>query len=1030
MTVVYPQVHTSADLLESTIRIDELIPFLQQQKAEACAIVNTKLYGLMPFWHAVCEAGIHAVVGLSVHVQFQDESVRPLIIYAQTDDGYKNLLKITSAISIQKEGILPWRWLAGYAKGCIGLVPLLEDEWLSQQGHACFKELVGLFGHAFIFGGICRPAGAIHTFEDTMVNLCKENNCQIVATHEAFFLQPGDYTAYEVARAIALGDRLEDHEGQINNRFGYLPTADMLTGWFIDCLEWLEASRTMLASCKVIMPEKIVQMPKFPIPEGQAAEQLLAFQAMEGLKKRLVSDTPDEQYVKRLNYELHIINSMGFADYFLIVADFIAYARSVNILTGPGRGSSASSLVAYALQITQVDPLQYGLLFERFLNPERVSLPDIDIDFVDSKRQKVIQYVAEKYGKSHVAQIITFGTLSAKAVARDVARVFGFDAEAMEFVSRNIPNKPGVTLKQAYEQSEPLRDWIVQDERHIQWFEVAKKLEGLPRNASTHAAGIVLSSKPLVDIVPIEDGHDHIYLTQWPMQEVEAAGLVKMDFLGLRNLTILEKIRWAIYRVGGTWIDFERIPLNDDKTFQLLQVGDTAGIFQLESDGMRQALREIRPTQFLDIVAVNALYRPGPMDFIPVYARRKHGQEQVVMPHPSIEPILRETYGVIIYQEQIMQIAVTMAGFTIGQADLLRRAVSKKKREILEEQRMSFVNGAVLQGYSRDIAEEVYALIVRFADYGFPKSHAVAYSLISYQMAYLKANYPASFYAALLSNSIGNTDKMYSLMLEAKSKGIVILPPSIEKSMRSFTVENSAIRFGLGAIKGVPAPFLTELLSLRKQHPKAFHNLFDLAVCLSAKHFKRKALQPLIYAGAFDDYGKDRAVLLASLDAAVKHAELLRPTEEIDYAVASEMQFGKPKYIETELINDKEKLLHERDSLGFYLSEHPILKERQKFPEVNVNVQMLRQMRQGTLIRFVGLIEEIKKIRTKKGEQMAFLQVEDEFGSVSVTLFPKEFEDAASWLTEEIAVYVEGVLEIRFGKPQIKTKNIRSSAEL
>lgn len=1025
--IVYPQVHTSADLLKSTIRIEELIPFLQQQKAEACAIVNSKLYGLLPFWHAVRGAGIHAVIGLTVKVQFQDETVYPLTIYAKTNDGYQNILKMSSAIAIHQDELLPFRWLTGYAKGCIALVPILEANWLSEQGRMHFNELLKIFGRDNLFVGISRPAGVAHVFEQEAEVFSKEQHCAIVATQEGFFLQSDDYIAYEVAQAIASGVRLEDREEQTENRSHFLPTAAMVQSWFNDHPEWLESARTMLASCQVTIPERTVQMPKFPLSDGQTAEQVLAFQAMDGLKMRLGTDNPHEQYVQRLQYELTIINSMGYADYFLIVADFIAFARKSNILTGPGRGSSASSLVAYALQITQVDPLQYGLLFERFLNPERVSLPDIDVDFVDSKRQQVIQYVADKYGKSNVAQIITFGTLSAKAVARDVARVFGFDVEMMDFISRNIPNKPGITLRQAYEQSEQLRNWIAQDERNMKWFEVARKLEGLPRNSSTHAAGVVLSPKPLVEVVPIDAGHDGIYLTQWPMQEVEACGLVKMDFLGLRNLTILERIRWSIYRENGKWIDFERIPLNDANTFQLLQTGDTSGIFQLESEGMRQALRDICPTHFLDIVAVNALYRPGPMDFIAVYARRKRGQEQVVMPHPAIEPILRETYGVIIYQEQIMKIAVTMASFTIGQADLLRRAVSKKKREILEEQRMAFVNGSIKQGYPQTVAEEVYELIVRFADYGFPKSHAVAYSMISYQMAYLKANYPAHFFAALMSNAIGNTDKLHTFMLEAKAKGIEILPPSIEKSFRNFSVENGSIRVGLGAVKGVPAPFITELISLRKQYSRAFHNLFDLAVCLSAKQFKKKVIEQLIYAGAFDDFGKDRAVLLATLDAAIKHAEIVRPTEEIDYLVATEMLFGKPKYIEAEPMTEKEKLVHERESIGFYLSEHPILKERKKWPQVNTTIQMLGQMRQGTLVKLVGIVEEVRKIRTKKGEQMAFVQIQDEFGSVSVTLFPKEFQTVMSWLVEEAVVYIEGILEFRFGKPQIKVKTIQNS---
>lgn len=1025
MSIVYPQVRTSADLLHSTIRLEELIPFLQQQKAEACAIVNTKLYGLLPFWHGLQSGGIHAVIGLSVNVQLTEERIFPLIVYAQTTDGYQHLLKISSAISIRQDGLLPIRWLAGYAKGCIALVPLCNEAWQTEHATDYFRELTGIFGSS-LYGGISREEGIIHPNESAAVALCEQYHCTVVATHESYFLKPEDYKAYEVARAIELGLKFSDTNEVIGNRLNYLPTTEMLMSWFADKREWLEDAKKMLISCKVLPPKQEIFMPKFPLPIGQTAEQQLAFKALESLKQRLEVERLPQHYLDRLEYELHIINTMGYADYFLIVADFIAFARKEHILTGPGRGSSASSLVAYALQITKVDPLHYGLLFERFLNPERISLPDIDVDFVDSKRQKVIQYVAEKYGQAYVAQIITFGSLSAKAVARDVARVFGFSAEQMEFISRSIPNKQGITLLEAYNQSEVLRQWIAQDAKHVEWYEVARKLEGLPRNASTHAAGVVLSPKPLVEVIPIEAGHDGIYLTQWPMQEVEGVGLLKMDFLGLRNLTILEQIRWSIYRLNGSWLDFDKIPLHDDKTFQLLQCGDTSGIFQLESEGMRQALKEIQPNHFLDIVAVNALYRPGPMDFIPVYARRKHGKEPIVMPHQALEPILKETFGVIIYQEQIMQIAVTMAGFTFGQADLLRRAVSKKKRDILEEQQAVFVKGALKKGYAQNVAEDIYQLIVRFADYGFPKSHAVAYSVISFHMAYLKAHYPAHFYAALLSNAIGNSEKMYIFIQEAKQKGMTILPPSIIKSMRYFSVEPEGIRIGLGAIKNVPAPLITQLMALRKDDPKPFHNLFDLAVCLSGKYFKKKTIESLIYAGVFDEYGKDRAVLLASLDAAIRHMELVRPDESIDYNEASQMAFGKPKYMEAATMTEKDKLFFEKEALGFYLSEHPIVKMRSQYPNVNCHMQQLKQMRDGASVRFIGSVEEIKVIRTKKGEQMAFVRLADEYSSTSVTLFPREYEVVKHWLQEDIFVYVEGALEFRFGKPQIRTKRIQN----
>lgn len=1020
LTHVYTQMYTSADILKSTIRLEQLIPFLQEQQTQACAIVNTKLYGLLPFCQAMQRANLHVVMGLTLNVQWKEHTI-PLVLYAQTQEGYQNLLKISSAVSIRQDEVLPWKWLQGYQSGCMVMLAGTDAQENFEVWKSFASSLQSVFGERF-FVGIARPLGMVSEQEAEIVSWCATENIEIGATQCCYFLRPEDHFAYEVARAIDTGGKLNEGMYTAASKGLFAPTKEEWQTWFVDRPEWLAKSASMLGSCTAKIPEMTTQMPKFPVPTGETAEQLLAKEAYSGLTARLQQPLPRE-YQERLDYELEVICSMGYADYFLIVADFMRYAKDNRILTGPGRGSSASSLVAYSLSITQVDPLQYGLLFERFLNPERISLPDIDIDFVDAKRQKVIQYVAQKYGKAHVAQIITFGTLSAKAVARDVARVFDFDSEILEKISKSIPNKPGMTLQWAYTESTNLQQWIAENEMHGKWFEVALKLEGLPRNASTHAAGIVLAPTPLVETVPIEEGHDGIYLTQWSMGDVEASGLVKMDFLGLRNLTLLEQIRWSIYKANGPWIEFERIPMHDEKTFKLLQEGDTMGIFQLESEGMQKALREIRPTHFLDIVVVNALYRPGPIEFIPVYAKRKYGQEQVVLPHPVLEPILRETFGVIVYQEQIMRIASVMAGFTMGQADLLRRAVSKKKREVLEAQRAAFEKGAIRQGYTRAVAEEVYALIERFADYGFPKSHAVAYSVISYHMAYLKAHFPRSFYAALLSNATGNVDKIQQLVAEAKDKGIVFYPPSLLQSTKFFTVENEGIRYSLSGVKGVPQPFIEKLLQLREANKSAFHNLFDLAVLLSAQHFKLKIMESLVSAGALDYLGKDRAILLATLDAALKHAELLRPTDEIDLEAATAFSFGKPKYMQAEQMTSKEKLQREKESLGFYISAHPVSDERVYWREVNATCRELKKMREGTYVKLIGMIEEVKIIRTKKGEQMAFVQLQDEYNSVSVTLFPQVFQLVQNALQEDEMLYIEGTLELRFGKPQVKAKH-------
>ncbi|CAM5202471.1 DNA-directed DNA polymerase OS=Ureibacillus acetophenoni OX=614649 GN=SAMN05877842_102498 PE=4 SV=1 [Ureibacillus acetophenoni] len=1025
----YPQIRTSADLLKSTIRIDELIPFLQNQKAKACAMVNTKLYGLLPFWQEVSKAGIHPVVGLKVQLQFQDKQVFPIILYAQTTDGYKNLLKITSSISIRADQTLPYRWLVGYSKGLVVVLPLLENKgiWLQDDSLENLKQVVDSFYSQLVFG-ISRAGGEISPLEEKAVQLSNYFKTKIIAIHDCLFLKKEDYFAFEVANAIETGVKLSERTQTDNKEKQYVPTTQEWNEWFFDHPEWLLEAEQLLLSCRVDIENKRTYMPKFPLPEGVSSEEVLYQLSMEGLKNRLQTATPSEVYIDRLRYELSIINSMGYADYFLIVSDFMKFAHSAGILTGPGRGSSASSLVAYVLQITQVDPIHYGLLFERFLNPERITLPDIDIDFVDTRRQEVIEYVAKKYGEQHVAQIITFGTLSAKAVARDVARMFNFESETLEMISRLLPNKLGITLSEAYASSEKLRAWIEGEPIRKKWFEVALKLEGLPKNASTHAAGVILSPVPLVEVAPIEKGHDDIYLTQWPMQEVEKQGLLKMDFLGLRNLTIIEQIRKSIHYTNKIEIDLNQIPLNDQKTYELLQRGDTAGIFQLESDGMQNALREIKPTQILDIVAVNALYRPGPMEFIPTYARRKAKKEPVVMPHPILEPILKETYGIIVYQEQIMQIANVLAGFTFGQADLLRRAVSKKNIDILNEQKATFVSGAIQKGFSQQVAEEVYELIVRFANYGFAKSHAVAYSLISYQMAFLKANFPVHFYAALMTNSIGNPDKLFQYILEAKNKGIVIERPSIQKSYRHFYVEQGKIRFSLSVIRGVSQNFLKKLVETRSNLGRPFEDIFDMATALSAATFTRKELEPLIKAGALDDFGKDRASLLATIDAAIKHAKIVRPTEEDNLFSSNPNIFGRPKYIEVDPIPQKIKLQFEKEVLGFYLSEHPVTLERRNMNDIQFNTKTLRNLRPHTFVKLVGMIDHVRQIRTKKGELMAFVQLSDEFGTISLTLFPKEYNAVIGWIREEMIVYVEGLLEYRQEKPQIVVKLLEKTS--
>jgi len=1022
MKPVYPQIGTSADLLNSTIRLEKLIPFLQQQRATSVAITNKRLYGILPFYLAVKKAGLHPVIGLSCHIEVTDETLVEVQIYAKSNIGYQNLLKISSALETKALTALPIKWLQAYKKDCF-VVVTMSKLGSSDAVEPILNELQTCLA-SNLLGGIERPGGTIASNENELIELCEKRQIQLIATHQSNYIASEDAFAYEVAQAIASGTKLNDalRHKPIHEHY-YLPTAQQWSEWFTDHPEWLQHTEHILQSCHVELVTNQLHMPKFPVPENVQTKDVLREKCISGLEERL--EDFNEPYKDRLEMELKVINQMGYADYFLIVADFMEYAKNNQILTGPGRGSSASSLVAYSLYITHVDPLEYGLLFERFLNPQRISMPDIDIDFVDHRRHEVIQYVAKKYGNTHVAQIVTFGTLSAKAAARDVARVFGFDNTVLEMISKQLPNKPGISFEEAVNSSESLRKWIEVDPTHQKWYDIVKELEGLPRNTSTHAAGVVLSPVPLVELLPIEDGQDGIYLTQWPMKEVEQSGLLKMDFLGLRNLTILERIRTMIWFDQKKWVDFEKIPLNHDETFKLLQQGNTTGVFQLESDGMRQALRDIKPTNFLDIVAVNALYRPGPMDNIPTYKRRKHKEEQTLYVHPILEPILKETYGVIVYQEQIMQISSKMAGFSFGESDILRRAVSKKNRQVLDEQRQHFVESAQRNNFTKQEATEVYDLIVRFADYGFPKSHAVAYSLISYQMAYLKVRYPAYFYASLLTAAMGNQEKVMRLIQEVKKYKIELLPPSIHKSSLTFRVENGAIRFGLSAVKGVSNVFLRELIANRKHQQPPWQDIFELAASLSAEQFSRKQIEPLIKAGALDDFGQNRATLLSTLDAAVKYAELVRPTVEQDLFDGDVISFGKPKYVRNAEIPEMIKLQFERETLGLYMSNHPVERFKKELQLQVMPIQEIKYERKGRPVSIVGMIEDIRRIRTKKGEAMAFVTVQDETSDISCTFFPKDYSQYNLIIKEQNIIKIEGSVEWRQGNPQIIVKNLR-----
>ncbi|MDP4163781.1 MAG: DNA polymerase III subunit alpha, partial [Bacillota bacterium] len=642
--------------------------------------------------------------------------------------------------------------------------------------------------------------------------------------------------------------------------------------------------------------------------------------------------------------------------------------------------------------------------------------PDIDIDFPDHRREEVIDYVAKKYGELHVAQIVTFGTMAAKAALRDVGRAYGLNSKELDRLSRLVPSRPGINLSSALQESEAMRAFIKESPLNQRLFETALKLEGLPRHTSTHAAGVVISELPLVQMVPVQKGHNDVFLTQYSMEYLDEIGLLKMDFLGLRNLSLIETILASIFRKENKKIDIRSIPLHDGKTFELLARGETTGIFQLESEGMRKVLMALKPTCFEDIVAVNALYRPGPMENIPQFIDRKHGRERVTYPHQDLEPILSNTYGVIVYQEQIMQIASKIAGFSLGEADLLRRAVGKKQKGVLDKERDHFVKGALSKGYEKELANELYDLIVKFANYGFNRSHAVAYSLIAYQLAYLKSWFPLHFMAGLLTSAIGNDTKIAQYVRESKQMSIRILPPSINRSAFSFQADKEGIRYSLSAIKGVGAVALKEIFQARKKKP--FEDLFDFCLRVSMKAVNRKVLEMLVHSGSLDEFGMDRADLLASLDVAIEHAQLVKPEGMDRFDLFSEDEFTlKPKYVLVDPIRLEDKLHFEKEVLGFYLSDHP----------VSIYEKELKKRGALALIDAVGnqkrltagvYITEAKKIRTKKGDSMAFFTVGDSSGEMEAVAFPDVYRKYTVLLEQGKIAVIEGKTEERDSKTQ------------
>jgi len=821
---VHLHCHTEYSLLDGAARIKELVRRAAELNMPAVAITDHgAMFGVIDFYREALKAGVKPVIGCEVYVaprsRYQkepklDDYQYHLVLLAENEAGYRNLMRIVSDGYLEGFYYKPrvdHELLAEHASGLIALSGCLGGEiptLLKRGEEEAARSLALRYREIFGPDNFYLELQDHHLPEQAEVNkglyrIARDTGIGLVATNDVHYLSREDAALHDVLLCIQTGKTIHDSDRmRFETEEFYFKSAAEMAQLFKDHPEALQNTLRIAERCQVEFQFNQLKLPVYDVPEGKDAAGYLEELCREGLKRRYPEVT--EQLEQRLAYELKIINQMGYANYFLIVWDLIKYARSAGVMVGPGRGSAAGSLVAYCLGITNIDPISNALLFERFLNPDRVSMPDIDIDFCDDKRELVLNYVAQKYGADRVAQIITFGTMAARGAVRDVGRALAFPYGEVDRVAKMIPNEIGMTINRALEQNRELQALYRGEERYRQLLDSSMAVEGMPRHASIHAAGVVISRDPLVNHVPLLKTNDQTVVTQFPMGTLEQLGLLKMDFLGLKTLSIIEEALAQIRRRHGREIILEEIPLDDAATYRMLSQGESTGIFQLESSGMRNVLRELMPNKFADIVAVVALYRPGPMEQIPAFIDSKHGRKPIHYPHPDLEPILKETYGVIVYQEQIMEIAATMAGFTLAQADLLRRAIGKKNKEILDQQQDLFIQGCMKKGYSRSLAREIYDLILKFASYGFNKSHAAAYALIAYQTAYLKANYPVEYMASLMTGYCSSSDKVALYIADCRRQGIEVLPPDINESEINFTViDDKNIRFGLAAVKNV-----------------------------------------------------------------------------------------------------------------------------------------------------------------------------------------------------------------------------------
>ncbi len=1053
--------HSTYSLLEALPSPEEVVLRAKELGQTAVGLSDKGyMYGLVEFYQYANKHGLKPILGLDAYVAARTRNDResgtdtksfPLTLLAENNDGYQNLLQLATLSAMEGMYYKPRvddELLTKYGKGlicltgpitgAIGQAALLEDgERIKQLTEQYWKW----FGKENVYFELMDLPGVSGQAEvnQQLIRYGKEWGVPVVATCNSHYCRQDDAEAHDILLCIQKGANIAD-PGRFSMRdsdFSMRPFEELEKA-FAHVPEALENTRVIADRCDVKFEFGKNRIPVFPIPEGFTEESYLRHLADEGFKR--VYPDPPAGHRERLEYELGIIIQVGFAGYFLIVQDFMAEARRRGITVGPGRGSAAGAMVAYVLGITGIDPMEHGLLFERFLNPERVQMPDIDLDFADNRRDEVLEYVRHKYGADRVAQICTFGTLAARAAVKDVGRAYGISFLEMNNLAKMIPDKPGTKLKEALETAE-MKAAYEGNELYRRVIDAALKLEGKARHVSVHACGVIIAPAPTTQWTALQKApkDDNTIITQYSAKPLESLGLLKMDFLGLMNLTVIQTALSIIENTRGETIDIAKIPMGDKATYALLQRGDTTGVFQLESGGMRRYLKQLKPSSFDDITAMVSLYRPGPMDYIPSYIKRKHGQEEVKYVHDDLRPVLEPTFGIGIYQEQILQIAQVFAGFSLGEADLLRRAIGKKIKKELDAQREKFINGATGKGYDKKLAESIFDdVITPFAGYGFNKSHGAAYARIAYETAYLKANYTAEFMAALLTSDADDTERVTIEIEEARMMGIEVLPPDVNESFSAFTVippkEKTgqwSIRFGLAAVKGVGEGSVNELIAERKSRGR-FDTIEDFAGRLPPKILNKKLLESLAKAGALDSFA-ERRTIVEQYDAVVAYAKGAEGATggqaSLLDGLDSAVERASIEFRPTPPATPQQKLEWEKETLGLYVSSHPLAGLKKYISRKAQMIADLTSKNVGKKATLAGIVESVKKLRTKKGDTMAIVMLEDPTGKMEITLFPKTYADAAAVLEQpDTVLIVGGVIDQRAGALQMRVDAVKRSS--